>query len=413
MISKKFKEAPKNLSQWLNSFDLEQTRAGVQQESRARILLVGLPGAGKSALLNQLCGWTVSTQKAGPANGPVTAAVVAEPIEDFGLFCLVDLPQDWNEYSGLSLLDLNRFDGYSWPGNGAGLNHYLDGTAPLGAPDPLGLAEGANLLVYVLDGAVGVQPADYRWIGRLRRLGIPLLAVLNKCDLIDEADLPRRQREIETRLGTEILWVSALDGTNITAQFLPKMTKLCPTLTVALGRELGGFRSQAAARLIQRAAMVNGLVGLEPIPLLDLPVQITTLTGLMLRIAALYDRPASDVRRREVVVAVVGGLAGRYAAQQLAKLVPVVGWLASGIIGWSCTWGLGRAVVAYFEAGGDDAVDRSWSWAGERLNKLYRNFSERRPRLRLRWKQADPLVPLAGPDWTEVEELRLEEGEEK
>lgn len=159
--------------------------------------------------------------------------------------------------------------------------------------------------------------------------------------------------------------------------------------------------------------MVNGLVGLEPIPLLDLPVQITTLTGLMLRIAALYDRPASDVRRREVVVAVAGGLAGRYAAQQLAKLVPVVGWLASGIIGWSCTWGLGRAVVAYFEAGGDDAVDRSWSWAGERLNKLYRNFSERRPRLRLRWKQADPLAPLAGPDWTEVEELRLEEGEEK
>ena len=40
--------------------------------------------------------------------------------------------------------------------------------------------EGADLLVYVLDGAAGVRPADYRWVGRLRRLSMPLLVVLNK-----------------------------------------------------------------------------------------------------------------------------------------------------------------------------------------------------------------------------------------
>lgn len=407
MLSEKLKKNSQSLTNWLNGLDLEQTREGVHQESQARIVLLGLAGAGKSSLFNQLCGWTVSSPQAAASIGAIPGTGLPEPIEDFGLFCLVDLPDELSEYGRMNLFDFSQ--PYGLPGNGFGFNPALEGTIPLGAPDPLALAEGANLLVYVLDGAAGVQPADYRWIGRLRRLGVPLLVVLNKSDLI-EANLPGRQAEIESRLGARVLPISALAGTNVSDQLLSKMTHLCPNLTVALGRELRGFRSQAAERLIRQAALINGLVALEPFPLVDLPVQIMNLAGLMLRIAALYDRPAKDVRRREVVIAIAGGLAGRYAAQQIAKLVPVVGWAASSLIGWSCTWGLGRAAIAYFEAEGDAMIDGRWKRAKGRVSQICRSVYgrwQRRPRLRVELVRTDSTEPLKTGEADEATEAVL------
>jgi uncharacterized protein (DUF697 family)/GTPase SAR1 family protein len=421
MLPKKLKENRQNLLSLWQNFDWEQTREGVHRESRARILLLGLAGAGKSTLLNQLCGWTVSEPKAEPVDkansisGLAGLPAPAGAAEDFGLFCLVDLPPDLDEPGRVSLIELSQSDGYAYgvQGNGPELNLDLDGVAPMGVLDPLELANMVDLLVYVLDGAAGVQAADYRWVGRLRRLGVPLLVVLNKSDLI-AADLASRQAEIEARLATNALPISALAGTSVSDQLLPKMINVCPNLIVALGRELPGFRSQAAERLIRRAALVNALVALEPLPLLDLPIQIITLTGLVLRIAAIYDRPPSDVRRREVVAAVAGGFAGRYAAQQAAKLVPVAGWLISCFIGWSCSWGLGRAAVAYVEAGGDAAVDRGWNRTKGDMARICRRIYgswQRRPRLRVVWEQrrlaamAQRVNPAAGP---QLDETRVE-----
>jgi len=391
MLSEKLKENRQNLSQWLRSFDWEQTREKVQQESRARILVTGLSGAGKSTLFNQLCGWAVS-----PAGGSVMAEEAGplpnEPIEDYGLFCLADLPPTASSYpGGVGLVEERPLNGHAGPGQqweelyGFGLG--LEGALPLTALDPLTLAEGADLILYVLDGAVGVQAADYRWVGRLRRLGVPLLVALNKSDCLGPG-LASRRAEVEARLGTTVLPVSALEGPQLADHLLPKIIDLCPELTVALGRELHRFRRTAAERLIHQAALVNGLVALEPIPLLDLPVQVMTLAGVMLRIAAVYDRPPSDVRRREVAVALLGNLAGRYGAQQVSKMIPVVGWLVSGVLAWSCTWGLGRAAVAYFEAGGDGVIDRGWSQTRIKMSRISQMVSGRwaqRARLRLGW----------------------------
>lgn len=343
----------KDFGNLLRNLDWEHAREQVNQESRSRVLLLGLAGAGKSTLFNAICGWQVSGSEP-------EKELVTEPVEDYGLFCLIDLPKDMSNASGFGIPVNGQMKDYYWSRE-TEFRPYEDlmGTIPLGALEPLELAEGADLLIYVLDGLEGVRAADYRWLSRLRRLGLPLLVVLNKCDMI-EAPLNRRQAEIEGRLATMVLPVSALHGDNIRNQLLPKMLSLCPKLTVALGRELGDFRRRAAERLINQAALINGLVGLEPVPLLDLPVQALTITGMLLRISAIYHRPPGDTRRREVWLAVTGGLAGRYGAQQLAKFVPVVGWLVSGIVGWVCTWSLGRAVMVYFEAGGDDTISQTW-----------------------------------------------------
>jgi uncharacterized protein (DUF697 family) len=323
---------------WWTGFDWEETRAGVERESRARILLLGLACAGKSTLFNRLRGWDVSAPATHSADN-------GQGVEDFGLFCLVDLPDEVNGRNG--------------PGE----------EIPNDGPDPLTLADEADLLVYVLDGATGVRAADYGWIGRLRRLGVPLVVTFNKSDLAGGAAIGRLP-EIEERLATSVLPISALKGINVD-RLVPRMVDACPTLAVPLGRELRHFRRQASARLIRRAALFNGLIALEPVPLLDIPLQMITLVGLVLRIGAVYDQPPTDSHRREVLAAIASGLAGRYATQQVVKLVPFFGWLASGLIGMSCTWLLGRATVAYFEVGGDAALTGGWKRAQDRMRQSW------------------------------------------
>lgn len=382
-----FQRYGQQIREMLQHLDWHETRESVHQESRARIVLLGLRGAGKSTLLNQICGWTVSKPHQGEFDESQSAHGLAEPVEDFGLFCLADLPANGGEAW------LGYGNGWGGPDGATPVDGFSPGFDPLlslNALDPLSLAEGADLLIYVLDGQAGVQPADYRWVGRLRRLGLPLLVVLNKSDLLGD-DLPVRQKMAETRLATTVLPVSAQDNQNV-PDLLPKMTALCPKLAVPLGRELRGFRQRVADLLIRRAAVVNAVVALEPIPLIDIPIQLMTLTGLMLRLGAVYERPASDLRRREVIAAVAGGLAGRYGAQQLAKLAPVVGWLVSSFIAWSCTWAMGRAAIAYFEAGGDEVIDQRLGQVKARLSRTGQAVSarwQRRPRLRLEWEREE------------------------
>ncbi len=396
MLAKKIKGNGQAVRELLQALNWDESREEVSRESRSRILILGLAEAGKSMLLNQLCGWTVSEPG---LTLPAGLETNVEAVEDFGLFQLVTLPQqDAGQARGSGFYE-QPISPYGYIGGADTGGPYINNFGSLPVEDPLELAEVADLLLYVIDGPKGVRAADYRWVGRLRRLDIPLLVVLNKCDLIEE-HLAARQKKIEKRLASKVLPVSALEGSHIWDKLLPKMVKMCPKLTLALGRELPQFRSQAARRLIQQTAIINGIVALEPVPLIDLPIQIMTLTGLMLRLAALYDRPATGVRRREVFLAAAGGLGARYGAQQLAKIVPVVGWLISGFIGWSCTWLLGRTAVAYFEAGGDDAIDRSWGRTKGGMGRVRRAMGrrwQRRPRLLRpgRWKRqkSTPVEP--------------------
>jgi uncharacterized protein (DUF697 family) len=140
--------------------------------------------------------------------------------------------------------------------------------------------------------------------------------------------------------------------------------------------------------------------------LLDIPLQMMTLAGLMLRIAAIYDRPHSDVHRREVIIAILGGLTGRYAAQQLAKLVPVVGWGVSGLLGWTTTWGLGRAAIAYFEAEGDALLNRRVGQARDRVNQTAQTIFQHIPRPP-RWPHSptwlNPRRWLQRPRWLKLQ----------
>jgi len=302
---------------WLDQLDWIGLRQEVETEARAEIALLGLGNAGKSTLFNSLRGWpvTVTALKLG-----WLAQTVEEPM---GLFTLIDLPEDGNLDDGL----LERL-------------------------------ERSALLVYLLDGAVGcsqresaevvVRPADSRWISRLRATGRPLLVALNKADLW--ADRPEVVlAAVEQRLGAEVLPVSAYDSAEAQCRFLERMIEACPHLAVPLGREIAAFRRLVAQRLIRRAALLCGLVSVEPIPLVDLPVQVGAQVGLVARIGAIYGHPPASDYSKELVLTGAGSVTLRLLAQQAAKAVPVLGWAVSGLLAAATTWLVGQTALAYFE----------------------------------------------------------------
>lgn len=307
------------LSALLGALDWDHVRDEVDRESRARIVVAGANDSGKSTLLRLLKGMPPADFTASDGS--------SERGEDYGLFKAVDFD------NGL----------VAWPG----------GASPMiGEGDGFGEGEatlhGADLVVWQLDAARGLRDWEYQVICRLRATGRPLLVVLNKCDLQSPC---ASADEVSRSLAQPVIPISARTGQNVITHLLPAMANACPNLTPALGREVPAWRSQAVQRVIMRAAALSGLTGLEPVPLLDLPFQVVLQLRLVLRIAATYGEPVGDRYSRELIATLLGSAGVRYVGQQLAKIVPLVGWAASGALAAGATWAIGRVAATYFEHG--------------------------------------------------------------
>ena len=343
-MSKHSEFEPSSGSRWnpqsiLDALDWEHARGEVAQENRALVAIAGLRGAGKSTLLNRLEGWDVS---------PVgSSAAGAEPLtgyEDLGMFVLIDLPEDDPESSLAGMA-------------GDGLS-----VAALGEADLIVfLVDGALLAEFDDDAAAALakakQMAEYRWLCRLRSLGRPLIPVLSKGDLLGER-LASVKADLERRLATSLVAVSALEDPDVGLRLLPRLLDAEPDLLVPLAGEIPALRQQAANRLIRQTALLSAVTGLEPVPLLDLPLQLALQARLLLRLAAIYGQARPGGSSREMVAAVAGSLGLRYAVQQVVKLVPVLGWVVSGILSGLSTYLIGRAAAAHYQGVWTEQVRR-------------------------------------------------------
>lgn len=314
----------------LDALDWDHVRSEVAQENRGRVVIAGLHGAGKSTLLNRLEGWDVS-----PVSSAAPGAETWAGLEDLGLFALIDLPADERD---------------------------ADPAGLAGPRDLLGGAVGeADVVVFVVDGALlaaasgeaGAQArqsqmVEYRWLCRLRALGRPLVLVLSKADLLGDA-LAAAQADLERRLAAPLVAVSAQTDPGVALKLLPRVLEAEPDLLVPLAGEIPVLRQQAATRLIRQTALLSGVMGLEPVPLLDLPLQLALQARLLLRLASIYGQARPGGGSREMVAAAVGGLGMRYAVQQLAKLVPVLGWAVSGLLSGVITYLVGQAAAAHYQ----------------------------------------------------------------
>jgi uncharacterized protein (DUF697 family) len=334
--------------------------AEIGQESRARILIAGLAGAGKHTLFSRLRGWPDGFGEAEESASPFVegeGGVDQALLEPYGSFVLATLPSQLN-------------------------GHLLAGEEilfTLGDP---------SLVLYLVDAAAGLRPSDYRWIATLRATGRPLVVILNKCDLLGQ-ELDRARAEVERQAGMPVIAISARSGLNIEEQLLPALLDTAPRVAVALGREIQCLRRLAVRRLIRQAALFAGMVGAQPIPLLDIPLQAALQVGLVMRVGAVYGRAPTGGVSREILGTVASSLGVRYLALALVKFVPLFGWAVGGVLGFTMTLLLGEAGIRYYEAGGTlprpELVDRSQAWLARGKSGVLDAVNNGRGRITRAW----------------------------
>ena len=296
------------------ALDWDRLSLDVEHEAHARLAIVGPVNSGKSTLFNLIKGRKVSAVKAVPGT---TKELV---LEEVGPFTLVDTP-GFGEVGGVDRARIAQ-----------------------------AAAEEADLVVLVLDGAAGLHQSDYDLYESLRAARAGLVVALNKIDLI-KRDLAEALEDVERKLGTAVIPISAKTGAGVGERLIPAIVDAHPWMTVALGRALPGYRRQITRRLIRGASWLNGIIAAEPIPGLDIPLLLASQVRLVLRIAAIYGESMSVRHARELLTTMAGGVALRYLAAELSKLIPGPGWLvAAGVTGLG-TWAMGQVAVTYFEGG--------------------------------------------------------------
>jgi len=296
------------------ALDWDRLSLAVEQEAHARLAIVGPVNSGKSTLFNLIKGRKVSAVKAVPGT---TKGLVTERV---GPFTLIDTP-GFGEVGGVDRAAVAQ-----------------------------SAAEEADLAVLVLDGAAGLHQSDYDLYESLRAVQVPLVVVLNKIDLI-KRDLSDVVDDVERKLGTTVIPISAKTGAGVGERLIPAIVESHPWMTVALGRALPAYRRQLSRRLIASAVALNALIAAEPIPGIDIPLLLASQVRLVLRIAAIYGESLSVRHARELLTTIAGGVALRYLAAQLGKLVPGPGWLIGAAVTGLGTWAIGRVAVVYFEGG--------------------------------------------------------------
>lgn len=342
---------PGNISlvrDFMTAVNWKTAQGEIQWALTSKIALVGLPNTGKSTLFNTLKGQRISpvSPEAGTTKMLIRGA--------FGPFALIDTP-----------------------------GHL---------PDIMdkGVKE-ASVILLLVDGLRGFRKEDEELYKVVKRAGKPIIVVVNKIDAMtsdpeDLCDDLMVKLEIE-----EAVPISAMNGTNVTEDLIPAMIDASPEAAVVIGRELPAYRREAVAKIVRNSVLLSLAAGLEPVPLIDIPILLGTQIRMVLRIAAIYGEPMTASRAREVVASITVGLALRYGAEELAKLVPFGGDLISGAIAAAGTWALGQVATEYFEGGKKLST--------QQLRKMFKNFykiyraEDARQELLLDGKKATKALP--------------------
>lgn len=114
------------------------------------------------------------------------------------------------------------------------------------------------------------------------------------------------------------------------------------------------IRRPLAEDAITATSLQNCAVGLVPfLPGADMPIMTLNQVKMTLQIATAYGQPLDADRVKEIAVIVAGAFLCRNVVRTATKAIPFAGWVISGGMGFAATEAMGRAMVEYFEAGGD------------------------------------------------------------
>jgi len=344
---------PSNLAlarKFMNSVNWKIAQEEIAEEIRRKVAIIGLPNSGKSTLFNTLQGKYVSPVS--PVEGTTTANVRGA----FGPFTLIDTPGHIPEMQREAI-------------------------------------EEAAVTIYMLDAGEGMRPRDYEMVEQLRKTEKPFTVALNKCDLIGEAADEAAARAAARLRVKDVIPISARDGANVSEELIPALIDASPEAAIVLGRQLPQFRREAANKLVRSATLIALAAGLQPVPLVDIPILLGNQIRLVLRVAAVYGEPMNAQHMRELVATIAGGLFMRYLAEEAAKAMPFGGDLVAGAIAAAATWSIGQVAIEYFESG----KKLTPSQINASFKRFYRRYRETRQEEKLLPPPALPgSLPEAG-----------------
>ncbi len=344
---------PSNLAlarKFMNSVNWKIAQEEIADEIRRKVAIIGLPNSGKSTLFNTLQGKYVSPVS--PVEGTTTTNVRGA----FGPFTLIDTPGHIPEMQKEAI-------------------------------------EEAAVTIYMLDAGEGMRPRDYEMVEQLRKTEKPFTVALNKCDLIGEAADEAAARAAARLHVKDVIPISARDGANVSEELIPALIDASPEAAIVLGRQLPQFRREAANKLVRSATLIALAAGLQPVPLVDIPILLGNQIRLVLRVAAVYGEPMNAQHMRELVATIAGGLFMRYLAEEAAKAMPFGGDLVAGAIAAAATWSIGQVAIEYFESG----KKLTPSQINASFKRFYRRYRETRQEEKLLPPPALPgSLPEAG-----------------
>ncbi len=338
------------IRKFVSAIDWREAQEEIAGELDRKVAIIGMPNSGKSTLFNTLQGQYLSYVS--PEAGATTEFVRGA----FGPFALIDTPGH--------LPDMQRQ-----------------------------AMDESSAVLYMLDATEGVRPRDAEVIQQLRDGGKSFVVALNKSDLLS-GDVDELAARVAARLHiSDVTPISAQTGDNIAEELIPALINTSPEAALTLGRLLPQYRRRAANKLVRAATLVSLAAGLQPIPLVDIPILLSNQIRMTLRIAAVYGEPISAQHLREIMTTVAGGLVLRYLAEEMAKLAPIGGDLVSGAIAAGGTYALGQVAIEYFENG----KHLTRKQINDIFNRYYRRYREEHPADEAGLAATPALPPAAEP----------------
>jgi uncharacterized protein (DUF697 family) len=203
--------------------------------------------------------------------------------------------------------------------------------------------EGAGLLLYAVEGGK-TTPEDEEILRLAERKGVEAVCVVS-----GGGPAPI---DVPYVLATNVVQISQGAPVSIAA-VAELIAARADERAYMWAARLPALREAVVDHTIAKFARQNGILGVAIfIPGADMPVLTLNQIRMIFRIAAAYGEEIDRDRALEILAVIGAGFGFRAFAREAMAFVPGVGWAIKGGVAYVGTRALGKAAVAYFEAGG-------------------------------------------------------------
>ena len=132
------------------------------------------------------------------------------------------------------------------------------------------------------------------------------------------------------------------------------IANVCVGKKFAFARAFKFVAKPLVTEIVHLTAIENASVGLVPvISAADFPLMFLNQLKMLAQIATVYGRKIDYAILKEAAGVLVGAIFGRKVSRVVKKIIPLPKFIVSPCVAFATTEVIGRALIAYFEAGGE------------------------------------------------------------